>query len=200
VACSGFGACAHDRRLVRVYVAVGQRDLRAVPPPYLEAAALPEIRNEDRFQKVQESAAIGALNMGGAGMVLRFGSPLGLCAHVLTSYASFEWMLQLVSETVVIEILHIVLSTPQPPTIKRPPPCRRNGARIGSVARKVLPSGRRKPFREMAGARVLIACGWGFGACAHPARPVRVDVALGELQVAVDVVRVDVEAAALPEK
>ena len=62
-------------------------------------------------------------------MVLRFGSPLGLCAHVLTSFASFEWMLQLVSCTL-------------PPTIERPPPCRRNGARIGSVARKVLPSGR----------------------------------------------------------
>ena len=42
VACSGFGACAHVvGRLVRVDVAVGQRDLRAGPED-IEAAALPE--------------------------------------------------------------------------------------------------------------------------------------------------------------
>ena len=40
--CSGFGACAHIvRSLVRVDVAVGQRDLRAGPID-IEAAALPE--------------------------------------------------------------------------------------------------------------------------------------------------------------
>ena len=55
-----------------------------------------------------------------------------------------------------------------------------------------------RKFREMAGARVLVACS-GFGACAHVVgRLVRVDVAGSECDLRAG--PRDKEAAALPEK
>ena len=63
VACAGFDACAHGVGIVRVDVAVGQRDLRAGPRD-IEAAALPE-----EWRSLSERARkvcfhIGALNRG----------------------------------------------------------------------------------------------------------------------------------------
>ena len=78
---------------------------------------------------------------------------------------------------------------------------------LSERARKVLPSGqwnnvpgngRCSGFEKVPGnfrCSGLVACS-GFGACAHVARLVRVDVAAGELHVAAR----DVEAAALPEE
>ena len=66
---------------------------------------------------------------------------------------------------------------------------------LSEGSRKVLPFG---AMEESSGKWQVLGfaeCS-GFGACAHKARLVRVDVAAGELHVAAQ----DVEAAALPEK
>jgi hypothetical protein len=96
-------------------------------------------------------------------------------------------MLQVVSVTSVLD-----------PMIKKPPPCRKNGARFQKVQGKCFQRGDGRNFREMAGARVLVVCS-GFGACAHAVgRLVRVDVAGGQCDLRAG--PHDKEAAALPEK
>ena len=191
--CSGFGACAHEGRLVRVDVAVGQRDLRAGPFD-IEAAALPEkwCSLSEGSRKVLPS--VRWEKVPGNGRC----SGLVACAHIYFRRVRVN-VAPCQGHVPVVDIEAAALPSEGRCLLSEV-------LAFGSFSevhpwgrwKNVPGNGRCSGFEKVPGnfrCSGLVACS-GFGACAHVARLVRVDVAVGELHVAV----LDVEAAALPEK